>query len=85
MKLAISQEFLKKEFSHENIHFWTSCEKYMAVEDPIVRRKLASQIYQRHLSSTASEPVNVDSDAAGQITQELLNLAPVDLFSQVRY
>lgn len=48
-----------------------------------MRHRLACQIYQRHLSSTAAEPVNVDSHASGQITQELLDEAPADLFLQV--
>lgn len=77
------QEFLKKEFSHENIYFWAACERYTDTEDIASRRRLARQIYQRHLSATAAEPVNVDSHAAGQITQELLNSAPADLFMQV--
>ncbi|KAF3429760.1 hypothetical protein E2986_01938 [Frieseomelitta varia] len=77
-------EFLKKEFSHENIYFWAACERYKDTKDVITRRKLANQIYQRHLSSTAAEPVNVDSHATGQITQELLSEAPADLFLQAQ-
>lgn len=76
---------MKKEFSHENIYFWAACERYKNNDDAICRRRLAWQIYQRHLSTTANEPVNVDSHAAGQITQELLNHAPVNLFLQVNY
>nr|XP_033206120.1 regulator of G-protein signaling loco isoform X4 [Bombus vancouverensis nearcticus] len=75
-------EFLKKEFSHENIYFWAACERYKDTKDVTTRRKLANQIYQRHLSTTAAEPVNVDSHATGQITQELLSEAPADLFLQ---
>lgn len=78
------KEFLKKEFSHENIYFWAACERYKDTKDVPTRRRLACQIYQRHLSSTAAEPVNVDSHASGQITQELLDEAPADLFLQVR-
>ncbi|XP_066586671.1 regulator of G-protein signaling loco isoform X2 [Prorops nasuta] len=77
-------EFLKKEFSHENIYFWAACERYKDTEDLTSRQKLAFQIYQRHLSNTAAEPVNVDSHASGQITQELLSSAPVDLFLQAQ-
>ncbi|XP_033322330.1 regulator of G protein signaling family member locomotion defects isoform X2 [Megalopta genalis] len=77
-------EFLKKEFSHENIYFWAACERYKDTRDIVTRRKLASQIYQRHLSNTASEPVNVDSHAAGQITVELLGEAPANLFLQAQ-
>ncbi|XP_053976291.1 regulator of G-protein signaling loco isoform X2 [Hylaeus volcanicus] len=77
-------EFLKKEFSHENIYFWAACERYKDTKDVTTRRKLANQIYQRHLSNTAAEPVNVDSHAAGQITQELLGEAPTNLFLQAQ-
>ncbi|XP_011882192.1 PREDICTED: regulator of G-protein signaling loco isoform X2 [Vollenhovia emeryi] len=77
-------EFLKKEFSHENIYFWAACERYKDTKDAALRRRLAYQIYQRHLSSTAAEPVNVDSHASGQITQELLDEAPADLFLQAQ-
>ncbi|CAL7938118.1 unnamed protein product [Xylocopa violacea] len=77
-------EFLKKEFSHENIYFWAACERYKDTKDVTARRKLANQIYQRHLSTTAAEPVNVDSHATGQITQELLSEAPADLFLQAQ-
>ncbi|EZA60643.1 hypothetical protein DMN91_007153 [Ooceraea biroi] len=76
--------FLKKEFSHENIYFWAACERYKDTKDIAARRRLACQIYQRHLSSTAAEPVNVDSHASGQITQELLDEAPADLFLQAQ-
>lgn len=74
---------MKKEFSHENIYFWAACERYKDTKDVSTRRKLANQIYQRHLSTTAAEPVNVDSHATGQITQELLSESPADLFLQV--
>ncbi|KAK1122555.1 hypothetical protein K0M31_009005 [Melipona bicolor] len=77
-------EFLKKEFSHENIYFWAACERYKDTKDVITRRNLANQIFQRHFSSAAAEPVNVDSHATGQITQELLSEAPADLFLQAQ-
>ena len=78
------QKYLKKEISHENIYFWAACERYADTEDLAARKRLAAQIYQRHLSNNASEPVNVDSHAAGQITPELLNAAPPDIFAQVK-
>lgn len=81
--MFLFKEFLKKEFSHENIYFWAACERYKDTKDATMRHRLACQIYQRHLSSTAAEPVNVDSHASGQITQELLDEAPADLFLQV--
>ena len=34
MGLYIFTEFLKKEFSQENIQFWVECEKLKALSDP---------------------------------------------------
>lgn len=73
------QEFLKKEFSQENIIFWTSCEEYRKCEEESKRRKLASRIFETHLAGGATEPVNVDAHAH-QSTQEKLSEAPADLF-----
>ena len=57
------QEFLKKEFSHENIYFWSACERYRALTSVGERRLAANEILARHLSPGASDPVNVDSHA----------------------
>lgn len=48
-------EFLKKEFSAENIYFWTSCERYRQLDDA-ERSKEAIQIFSKHLGVGASEP-----------------------------
>ena len=61
--LAKFTEFLQKEFSHENIFFWSACEKYKMLEAGADRLKLAQEIIQRHLELGATEPVNVDSVA----------------------
>jgi len=34
MGLYVFTEFLKKEFSQENIQFWTECEKLKTLTDP---------------------------------------------------
>lgn len=56
-------EFLKKEFSAENILFWVSCEKYRRLTDNAARHAAAITILDRHLSVGAPDPVNVDSHA----------------------
>ncbi|CAG0891052.1 unnamed protein product [Darwinula stevensoni] len=73
-------EFLKKEFSHENIYFWAAVQRYK--NHPLsVRGKLAQEIYDRHISVNASEPVNVDSQAR-QTVQERLRSASPTLFQK---
>ncbi|XP_050397325.1 regulator of G-protein signaling 12 isoform X3 [Patella vulgata] len=61
--LAVFTEFLKKEFSEENIIFWTACKDYKNITDEQERNIKAKEIYNRHLSTRATDPVNVDSAA----------------------
>lgn len=69
-------EFLQKEFSHENIFFWSACEKYRHLEEGADRLKLARDIISRHLELGAVEPVNVDS-VARAATRHKVALASV--------
>jgi regulator of G-protein signaling len=77
------QEFLKKEFSHENIYFWVACEKYRSLSSPTERATSAREIFERHLCLGALEPVNVDSHAR-QATQDGLTDAASTLFLQAQ-
>lgn len=72
-------EFLKKEFSGENIYFWTACERYRQINDVSERTKEALSIFDKHLSMGSLEPVNVDSQARMK-AQERLPSAEKDLF-----
>lgn len=74
--------FLKKEFSAENIYFWTACERYRVIDDSVERSKEALVIHSKHLGVGALEPVNVDSKAR-TIAESNLSYAERDLFLQV--
>ncbi|XP_049885547.1 regulator of G-protein signaling loco isoform X3 [Pectinophora gossypiella] len=77
--------FLAKEFAHENIAFWYSCEAYSKVHDPAQRARLAKDIWDRHLAEGAMEPVNIDATARRAAVQRLnLDPPPQDLFSQAQ-
>lgn len=76
-------EFLKKEFSGENIYFWTACERYRQINDVSDRTKEALTIFDKHLASGSLEPVNVDSQARLR-AQERLPAAEKDLFVQAQ-
>ncbi|KAG8236670.1 hypothetical protein J437_LFUL014398 [Ladona fulva] len=85
-------EFLKKEFSAENIYFWVACERYRITpndgtkntDGKLSRRAtMARDIFQRHLCLGAPEPVNVDSHAR-QETEEGLAAAEPTLFLQAQ-
>ena len=76
-------EFLKKEFSGENIYFWTACERYRQINDKSERTKEALSIFEKHLANGSLEPVNVDSHARLK-AQERLAAAEKDLFVQAQ-
>ncbi|XP_077400422.1 regulator of G-protein signaling 12 [Vanacampus margaritifer] len=73
-------EFLKKEFSEENILFWQACEYFSHV--PATDKKQLSQrageIYNSFLSSKATMPVNIDSQA--QLADDVLTSPMPDMF-----
>ena len=70
-------EFLQKEFSHENIFFWSACERYRLLDAGPDRLRLAKEILQRHLELGAVEPVNVDS-AARAATRHKVAMASIE-------
>ncbi|XP_046869624.1 regulator of G-protein signaling loco isoform X2 [Drosophila willistoni] len=73
-------EFLKKEFSAENIYFWTACERYRLIESEAERSSVAREIFAKHLANSSSDPVNVDSQARN-LTEENLASAAADIFA----
>ncbi|XP_021378648.1 regulator of G-protein signaling 12-like isoform X2 [Mizuhopecten yessoensis] len=69
--LAVFTEFLKKEFSEENIIFWRICEQYKSVCDNDKRKVKAKDIFAKHISVKASDPVNIDHVARQQVEKQL--------------
>uniref|UniRef100_A0A8C3VMJ0 Regulator of G-protein signaling 14 n=1 Tax=Catagonus wagneri TaxID=51154 RepID=A0A8C3VMJ0_9CETA len=63
--LAYFTEFLKKEFSAENVTFWKACERFQQIpaSDTQQLAQEARNIYQEFLSSQALSPVNIDRQA----------------------
>ncbi|KAJ6669005.1 hypothetical protein lerEdw1_007814 [Lerista edwardsae] len=56
-------EFLKKEFSEENVLFWLACEEFKKIQDKKQMQKKANEIYMTFLSSKASSQVNVEGQS----------------------
>ncbi|XP_034127313.1 regulator of G-protein signaling loco isoform X6 [Drosophila guanche] len=73
-------EFLKKEFSAENIYFWTACERYRLIESEAERAIQARDIFGKHLANSGCDPVNVDSQARNLTEEKLASAAP-DIFA----
>uniref|UniRef100_A0A671LXB3 Regulator of G-protein signaling 12-like n=1 Tax=Sinocyclocheilus anshuiensis TaxID=1608454 RepID=A0A671LXB3_9TELE len=75
-------EFLKKEFSEENILFWQACECFSQVPEHDKKQlsQKAKEIYNRFLSSKATMPVNIDSQA--QLADDVLTAPQPNIFKQ---
>ncbi|KAI5645867.1 regulator of G protein signaling domain-containing protein [Phthorimaea operculella] len=82
---AAFADFLAREFAHENIIFWCSCEEYSQQQEAGARAQLAKRIWERHLADTAPEPVNVDASARRNTLARLHEQPPpIDLFHQAQ-
>ncbi|XP_030287454.1 regulator of G-protein signaling 12b isoform X3 [Sparus aurata] len=75
-------EFLKKEFSEENIRFWQACDVFSQVPENDKKQlsQQAREIYNSFLSSKATTPVNIDSQA--QLADDILNAPRPDMFKE---
>ncbi|XP_067417423.1 regulator of G-protein signaling 10 isoform X2 [Emydura macquarii macquarii] len=57
------REFLKKEFSEENVLFWLACEEFKKMQEKKQMQEKAKEIYMTFLSSKASFQVNVEGQS----------------------
>lgn len=78
--LAYFTEFLKKEFSAENVTFWQACERFQQIpaSDTKQLAQEARSIYQEFLSTQALSPVNIDRQA--WLGEEVLAEPRPDMF-----
>ncbi|KFW87563.1 Regulator of G-protein signaling 14, partial [Manacus vitellinus] len=73
-------EFLKKEFSAENVYFWQACERFQQIpaSDTQKLAQEARRIYDEFLSSHSVSPVNIDKQA--WIGEDMLATPSPDMF-----
>uniref|UniRef100_A0A8B9Z9L8 Regulator of G-protein signaling 14 n=1 Tax=Anas platyrhynchos TaxID=8839 RepID=A0A8B9Z9L8_ANAPL len=73
-------EFLKKEFSAENVYFWQACERFQQIPatDTQQLAQEARRIYDEFLSSHSVSPVNIDRQA--WIGEDMLATPSPDMF-----
>ncbi|XP_043912013.1 regulator of G-protein signaling 10 [Protopterus annectens] len=57
------REFLKREFSEENVLFWIACEEFKKIQDIKQLHERATQIYMTFLSSKSPNQVNVEGQS----------------------
>ncbi|KAM8924105.1 regulator of G-protein signaling 10 [Pelodytes ibericus] len=63
-------DFLKKEFSEENVLFWLACEDFKGTQDKKEMQQKAQEIYTTFLSSKSSSQVNVEGQS--KISEKML-------------
>ncbi|KAM4640649.1 regulator of G-protein signaling 1 [Discoglossus pictus] len=73
---AVFRDFLKSEFSEENIEFWLACEDYKRTKALDELRSKADIIYQEFIQPDANKQVNIDFATRNSVTRELLEPSP---------
>ncbi|XP_060054184.1 regulator of G-protein signaling 5 isoform X2 [Erinaceus europaeus] len=58
--LARFKNFLKSEFSEENLEFWIACEEYKKIRSPTKMVEKAKKIYEEFIQTEAPKEVNID-------------------------
>ncbi|XP_025025795.1 regulator of G-protein signaling 12 [Python bivittatus] len=73
-------EFLRKEFSEENILFWQACEyfNHIPAHDKKELSFRAQEIFNKYLCSKATTPVNIDSQV--QLADDVLTAPHPNMF-----
>ncbi|CAF2536233.1 unnamed protein product [Rotaria sp. Silwood2] len=84
--LHVFTEFLKKEFSQENIQFWVECEKLKKLSDQDEIRNKANSIWSTYLHDTddGSCRINIDSRTRQECQQSLLNKPNAHIFEKAQ-
>lgn len=90
--LQIFTNFLKKEFSNENIDFWVKCENFKKISDPREMITIANEIWSEYLDTSSMTQINVDSKARSHCKEALLEpnsamfeKAQTHIFNLMRY
>ncbi|XP_072030546.1 regulator of G-protein signaling 12-like isoform X2 [Amphiura filiformis] len=69
-------QFLKKEFSEENIMFWIACEQMGKMKDKATLEKHAQDIFEKFLAPNASMPVNLEGQCREMVEEAIKNPTP---------
>ncbi|XP_048844318.1 regulator of G-protein signaling 8-like [Brienomyrus brachyistius] len=65
------REFLKTEYSEENILFWLACEDYKKIKSTPEMISTANRIYTEYVQTEAPRQINIDCGTRENITQNI--------------
>ncbi|XP_044157671.1 regulator of G-protein signaling 5 [Bufo gargarizans] len=74
--LSAFQNFLKMEFSEENIEFWMACEDYKKTKTPTKLALKAKKIYEEFIQAEAPREVNIDHFTKAVTMKNLVEPSP---------
>ncbi|GCC32061.1 hypothetical protein chiPu_0010521, partial [Chiloscyllium punctatum] len=74
--LAAFRDFLKSEFSEENIDFWLVCEDYKKTKSSSKLGSKAQHIYSEFIRSDAPKQVNIDGNTRDLVSKSILLPTP---------
>lgn len=75
MGRTVFGNFLKSEFSKENLDFWVACEVYKK-SAPSKMANRSKQIYQQHVEANATNEVNLDAATREETKKNVENPCP---------
>ncbi|KAL1022626.1 hypothetical protein UPYG_G00030180 [Umbra pygmaea] len=65
------REFLKTEYSEENILFWLACEEYKTITSNTAMAEAAKRIYTEFVQVDAPRQINIDCETRREITNSV--------------
>ncbi|EPB80520.1 regulator of G protein signaling domain protein [Ancylostoma ceylanicum] len=79
---SLFREFLKKEFSDENVDFWLECEEFKKMKDgKKATIQKAHEIFKEYVAASAPKEVNLDSDTRAATKAAMESGCKTDTFS----
>ncbi|XP_056894567.1 regulator of G-protein signaling 1-like isoform X3 [Takifugu flavidus] len=69
--LATFRNFLKSEYSDENIEFWLTCEDYKKIKSSFRMSSKAKKIYEQFIKVESPKEINIDYHTREQIKRNV--------------
>uniref|UniRef100_A0A3Q2D6R9 Regulator of G protein signaling 13 n=1 Tax=Cyprinodon variegatus TaxID=28743 RepID=A0A3Q2D6R9_CYPVA len=69
--LATFRNFLKSEYSDENIEFWLTCEDYKKIKSSFRMSSRAKKIYEQFIKAESPKEINIDYHTREQIKRNI--------------
>nr|XP_046265124.1 regulator of G-protein signaling 21-like [Scatophagus argus] len=73
---AFFRDFLKSEFSEENMDFWLACQEFKTFDSPEELRRRAASIYEEFIRPDSPKQVNLDFHTRESIRLSLQQASP---------